>query len=82
MKSAILFLVLFSCPIVCTAQTARPDLKTLLQDSSYLFNRYDEMTSGMNVEIDNSNVSDILKNQQQKLTLSSSAKSKHGEAKA
>lgn len=61
MKSAILFLVLFSCPIVCTAQTARPDLKTLLQDSSYLFNRYDEMTSGMNVEIDDWNVPTSLK---------------------
>lgn len=56
MKCTALLLLFFSSPVICIAQSGRPDLKTLLQDSTYLFNRYDEMTTGMSTEIDDWNV--------------------------
>jgi hypothetical protein len=52
MKLPLVLLLLSCVPSLASAQSEQHDLKTLLQDSSYLFNRYEEITSGMEVQID------------------------------
>lgn len=67
MKPTLLFLLLLFAPIISAAQSEQRDLKTLLQDSAYLFNRYDEITTGMDTEIDDWNVPTSLKTSLKKL---------------
>jgi hypothetical protein len=55
-------LVLFVCPVLSQGQNQtqvqgqKEDLRTLLQDASYVFNRFDEEATGLQVEIDHWNV--------------------------
>ena len=58
MKSLLLFFLLV-CPALAKAQES--DLRTLLQDSAYVFNRYQEATEGLNTQFDNWNVPDTSK---------------------
>jgi hypothetical protein len=60
MKSLLLFFML-ACPILAKAQNQNGDLRTLLQDSAYVFNRFEEATEGLNTEIDTWNVPDASK---------------------
>lgn len=48
-------LPLLACPVFLKAQDQQQDLRTLLQDSAYVFNRYQEATIGLDVQIDNWN---------------------------
>jgi len=56
---ALLFLVV--CPILATAQSEARDLRTLLLDSAYVLNRFEEATTGLNTQIDNWNVPESAK---------------------
>jgi hypothetical protein len=56
MKLSLVLLVLFVCPVLSTAQSEEHDLRTLLQDSAYVFNRFDEVTTGLDTQIDDWNV--------------------------
>jgi hypothetical protein len=64
----LMMLFLFSfVPSFATAQSEerglkiQQDLKTLLQDSAYLYNRYEEVTTGMDAEIEFWNIPASLK---------------------
>jgi hypothetical protein len=61
MKLLIVLFLLLCVPSLATAQSEQHDLKTLLQDSSYLFNRYEEITSGMEIQIDGWRIPKSLK---------------------
>jgi hypothetical protein len=56
MKLSLVLLVLFVCPALSTTQSEEHDLRTLLQDSAYVFNRFDEVTTGLDTQIDDWNV--------------------------
>jgi len=53
MKPPLVLLILFVLPLFAAAQSAQRDLKTLLQDAAYVFNRFEETTAGRDAEIDN-----------------------------
>lgn len=61
MRLLIVLVLLSSVLPFATAQGEQRDLKTLLQDSAYLFNRYEEITSGMEIQIDDWNIPKSLK---------------------
>ena len=50
-------IALLLVPAVVNAQGPNPDLKTMLQDASYILNRFQEEAIGLNVDIDNWNLS-------------------------
>lgn len=52
MKTPLVLMVLFSAPMFVAAQNEQHDLRTLLQDSSYVFNRFEESTTGLDALID------------------------------
>lgn len=52
MKPSLALLFLLVSPILATAQSGERDLRTLLQDSSYVLNRFEEINSGVNTDID------------------------------
>jgi hypothetical protein len=56
---ALLFLVV--CPIPAKAQSEERDVRTLLQDSAYVFNRFEEATTGLDTEIDSWSVPESVK---------------------
>lgn len=56
MKLSLVLLVLFVCPVLSAAQSEQHDLRTLLQDSAYVFNRFEEVTTGLDTQIDDWNV--------------------------
>ncbi len=60
MKPLLLFFLL-ACPILAKAQNQDSDLRTLLQDSAYVFNRYEEATEGLDTQIDIWNLPDASK---------------------
>jgi hypothetical protein len=64
MKRPLVLLVLLACPILAAAQSAERDLRTLLQDSAYVFNRFEEINSGVNTDIDGWNEPESLKTTQ------------------
>jgi hypothetical protein len=61
MKPSLALLVLILCPILATAQSEERDLRTLLQDSAYVFNRFEEATVGLDTQIDNWSVLESAK---------------------
>ena len=61
MKPPLALFVLVVCPILATAQTEEHDLRTLLQDSAYVFNRFEEVTIGLDTQIDNWSVPESAK---------------------
>lgn len=61
MKKLLVLLLLVVCPIITVAQSESRELRTLLQDSAYIFNRYEEATTGLDTEIDTWNVPDASK---------------------
>ena len=61
MKRLLVLLVLLVCPILAVAQSEERDMRTLLQDSSYVFNRFEETTTGLDFQIDSWNVPASLK---------------------
>ena len=61
-KSMTIILCMVVFAVQAPSQTSSTsDLKTLLQDSAYVFNRYDEETAGLDTEVDQWNVPDSLK---------------------
>lgn len=52
MRLSLALLVLLACPTLCSAQSEKYDLRTLLHDSAYIFNRFEEATAGLHTEID------------------------------
>jgi hypothetical protein len=57
-------LVLFASlvfPMFASAQSGQYELKTLLQDASYVFNRFDETTTGLSTQIDEWNLPESSK---------------------
>jgi hypothetical protein len=63
MKASLALLFLFVCPILA-AQGEERDLRTLLQDSAYVFNRFEEINIGVNTDIDGWNEPESLKTTQ------------------
>ncbi len=63
MKSwiAFAFLMVLCVPNLASAQRSSDDLNTLLRDSEYVFNRFEEVSPGMSVDIDKWNAPDELK---------------------
>ena len=50
---SILVIVTLSAPLLASAQNrASNDLNTLLRDASYVFNRFEEVSAGVQMQID------------------------------
>jgi hypothetical protein len=60
----VLLVLLFVSPILAAAQGEERDLRTLLQDSSYVFNRFEEINNGVGANIDGWNEPESLKTTQ------------------
>jgi hypothetical protein len=61
MKPSLVFFFLAVSPILATAQSQERDVRTLLQDSAYVFNRFEEATTGLAIQIDNWSVPESAK---------------------
>ena len=61
MKLRLTLLALLALPTVACAQSEQYDVTTLLQDSAYVFNRFDEMTTGLDSQIEDWKIPETTK---------------------